>query len=273
MPASLAVRGCPAPGRRLAVRARGGRASPVRSSAHARRRRPAIRLGVGDEARDSGRDARCGGGRARRPRRAGRPARRDLAAPARSRVGTAVRGRALRSRGPAAGGSIRTTASRSLQRSSRSAPRCRSPSTSRTSGQGRPRELPTARPAQAWRGRSPTCWRSRASSQSPTRLAPETLAEAIERAVRRARRRAAGLRPAGSERLGARVRAARRQSAALDRRRATRPRPSGTSAAAARSSGSTPWRASRSRCLTDLAFGDWAAEAWPRLADAVLAAS
>ena len=26
-------------------------------------------------------------------------------------------------------------------------------------------------------------------------------------------------------------------------------------------------------CLTDLAFGDWAAEAWPRLADAVLAAS
>ena len=24
-------------------------------------------------------------------------------------------------------------------------------------------------------------------------------------------------------------------------------------------------------CLTDLAFGDWAAEAWPRLSDAVLA--
>ena len=53
--------------------------------------------------------------------------------------------------------------------------------------------------------------------QAPTRLAPETLAEARHGAVSGARRRAAGLRAPGAERLGPRARAARREDAALDR--------------------------------------------------------
>ena len=52
---------------------------------------------------------------------------------------------------------------------------------------------------------------------------------------------------------------------------ATRRARSATSAAAAPSSGSTRTRGSRSPCLTDRDFGDWAVEAWPALSDAVLA--
>ena len=82
--------------------------------------------------------------------------------------------------------------------------------------------------------------------QQPARVAPETLAEATTVQFPGLDGVAAGLRPAGAERLGARLRAARRQVAALDGRRATRRRRSATSAAAARSSGSTRTPASRS---------------------------
>ena len=51
------------------------------------------------------------------------------------------------------------------------------------------------------------------------------------------------------------------------------PRPTGTSAAAAPSCGSTPTRGSRLVALTDRTFGAWAIEAWPRFSDAVLAAA
>ena len=53
----------------------------------------ALRVGVGDEARLCGRDARRRGGGDRRPRRAGRAARRDLPPPALAQLGAAVRGR------------------------------------------------------------------------------------------------------------------------------------------------------------------------------------
>ena len=65
-------------------------------------------------------------------------------------------------------------------------------------------------------------------------------------AVPRPGRRAPGLRPPGAERLGPRLRAARRASRRTGPALATRPGPSATSAAAARSSGSTPRRRSPS---------------------------
>ena len=152
--------------------------------------------------------------------------------------------------------------------SSSSAPTCRSPSTSRTSGRGRPPSC-TAPPARASQGTLADLLVLARELQAPTRLAPETLAEASDGAVPGARRRAARLRPPGAERLGPRRRAARREVAPLDRARNSHRRRSVTSAAAARSSGSILSRGSRSPALTDLAFGDWAAEAWPPFADAV----
>ena len=73
------------------------------------------------------------------------------------------------------------------------------------------------------------------------------------------------------ERLGPRLRAARREERRTGRARATRRARSATSAAAARSSGSTRTPGVALACLTDRDFGDWAKEAWPRLSDAVLA--
>ena len=182
--------------------------------------------------------------------------------------GPAVRGRCTPSRGRARGASTRTPASTCS--ASIVAERAEMP----FAGVLRARVgLPARGPAGA-----------RASTRSleqllvvarellePTRIARETLDEAVTRAVPGPRRRAAGLRPADAERLGPRHRAARR---------ARRPHWTG-----ARNSPRTFGHFGRSgtflwvdpdaglalACLTDLDFGDWAKEAWPRLADAVLA--
>ena len=76
---SLAVRGGSAPDRRLAVRAR-GRRRDGRGRRDPRRRGLAVSLGVGHEARDRGRGARRGRGGDRRSRRACRAARLDASA-------------------------------------------------------------------------------------------------------------------------------------------------------------------------------------------------
>ena len=89
--------------------------------------------------------------------------------------------------------------------------------------------------------------------------------------VRRAGRRAARRRALRPARLGPRLRAARRQVAALDRQPATARRRSATSAAAARSCGSTRSPGVACAALTDREFGPWALDAWPALSDAVLA--
>ena len=74
----------------------------------------------------------------------------------------------------------------------------------------------------------------------------------------------------GAERLGARLRAARRQVAALDGRAqlAAHLRP------LRRAAGTFLWvdPDARLACgvLTDREFGDWAKDAWPRFNDAVL---
>ena len=106
--------------------------------------------------------------------------------------------------------------------------------------------------------------------QRPTLVAAGDARRGDDGAVPGPRRCAAGLRALRSERLGARLRAAGRQVAALDRDaelaadvrsfRRERHLPLGRSRA----------RAWRSACLTDLEFGEWAKEAWPRLSDAVL---
>ena len=211
--ASLAVRGGAAPDRRMAVRPRGGRGHR-RDRGNARRALASVPVGVRDEARDCGRGARRGRGGDRRPRRGRRAAGIDGPAPARPCLRAPVRGRARRSHGRASGGSTRTTASRWRPRSSRSAPRCRSRSTS-------PR--PGRRPASARRlaglgrrgdARRPAGARARAARAATDRAGDARGGDGG--AVPRARRRAAGLRPAGAERLGPRLRAPRRQVAALD---------------------------------------------------------
>ena len=70
-------------------------AAGVVRAGRARRARPArvgAALGLGFEARQRARHARCGGGGCGRPRRAGRPARLDGATPAGARVRSALRG-------------------------------------------------------------------------------------------------------------------------------------------------------------------------------------
>ena len=147
-----------------------------------------------------------------------------------------------------------------------SAPRCRSPRTSSTCGASRSR----ARRRRASRRRSRRCSSSRASCSSRRGSRPR-------RSPRRPPSQFPGLEGVlpgfgrvAAERLGARLRAAGREAPALDGRRATRRRRSGTSAA----SGTFLWVDPEARlalaCLTDLDFGRWAKEAWPRLADAVL---
>ena len=131
--------------RRLAVRPRVAVGVDRRVEAASRRRRPRLPLGVGDEARDRGRDAGRRRGGDRRSRRAGGAARLDVPAPARARIGAAVRaGRADRAAGAAAH-LLELRLRRRGRRSSPSAPRCRSPSTSRTSGRA-PASRSTARP-------------------------------------------------------------------------------------------------------------------------------
>ena len=163
-------------------------------------------------------DARRGRGGDRRPRRGRRAAGLDRPAPARACVRAAVRGgRADRAPGRR-GGSTRTTASRSRPRSSPSAPRCRSRSTSRAVWAATGIELDGS-------AGSGVDGDARRSARARARAARR---RGGSRPRRSPRRRAVqfpglvgvlpGFRPAGAERLGARPRAPRRQVAALDGR-------------------------------------------------------
>ena len=142
----------------------------------ARRSATASSVGVGDEARDRGRRPRRGRGGDRRPRRARRPARLDRPPSARPRI-RACRSRATTTDRPARarGGSTRTAGSTCLRRSSRSARRCRSPSTSRRSGASSSR---AGRPPASAR-RSSTLLTVARELLDPKRLARETLEEAV----------------------------------------------------------------------------------------------
>ena len=141
---------------------------------HPRRRRAAVRLGLGDEARDGGGGARRGRGGDRRARRAGRPAGLDRPAPARARLGPAVRRRRAARRSPGRGGSTRTAGSSWPPTTSPRPPRCRSRSTSRASGASRSRGSP------AYGVEAPLERARRVALEllSPSRVAAETLAEA-----------------------------------------------------------------------------------------------
>ncbi len=110
--------------------------------------------------------------------------------------------------------------------------------------------------------------RSRAARAAPRR--PRDPRGDGERPVPRPRRRPARLRPLQPARLGARRRAQGRRRPATGRARAPRRARSATSAAAGRSSGSTPSAGIACAALTTREFGDWAKEAWPPLSDAVL---
>ena len=228
-----------------------------------------VRLGVGDEARHRGRRARRRRGGDRRPRRARRPARVDRAAPARARLGAAVRGRDAARAARERGASTRTRGFEVLGRARR---RARRDAVRRLLRRASGASRSPARPAAgvdaplvaAARGRARAARRRRGSRA-------ETLAEA--RAVQFPG--LAGVLP-GFGRLepndwglGLELRDAKppHWTGARNSPRDVRPlRPQRR-----RSSGSTPRPALALACLTDLDFGDWAKEAWPRLADAVLA--
>ena len=251
-----------------------GLASPRRSHGGARRRDARVPLGVGDEAGDGARLPGRGRGGRDRPRRAGRAARLDLPASARPRLGPAAGGRRARSPVRASGASTPTTASTSsaqaLAGPRRDAVR-RLPARG-GAGAARPRRRATrAGRAPACTARSTTCSRSARELLAPTLVAPETLAEATSVQFPGLVGVLPGLRPPGAERLGPRLRAARRRSRRTGPARATRRAPSATSAAAAPSSGSTPTRRSPSAAspTSTSATGRWTA--WPALSDAVLA--
>ena len=190
---------------------------------------------------------------------------------ARARLGAAVRRRRRRSRRPGRGGSTRTAGFELLAEHVAAAA-----------------EMPFAEYFEAvWGfplGGSPAhgieapldaaASRSRASSSSPARIAGETLAEAATRAVPGARRRRCpgfGRCDPNDWGLGLELRDGKQP--ALDGCGELAARPSATSAAAARSSGSIPPPASRSPASPTSSSATGRNDAWPRLADAVLAES
>ena len=213
MLASLAVRGGAAPGRRLAVRARGGRRHRGVEATHgdvgagspwASVTKLATAVACSSPPRRGSSTSTSPPGRRDRPFR-------HLLAHA---SGLPFE-RARRSRGRARGASTRTTASRWRPRSSRERA-----------------EMPFAEYfAHLWAGTGIELDGSAGSGaegtlgdllalarelQAPPRIAPETLAEATPVQFPGLVGVLPGLRPAGAERLGARPRAPRRQVAALD---------------------------------------------------------
>ncbi len=200
-------------------------------------------------------------------RRAGRPARLDGAAPARACLGAAVRRQTPRSRASPSAGSTRTRASRrSLDTSGRAGDAVRGVLRGRLG-------LPARRLAgpRAWLRRSPRSSRSRC----------ELSIAAADLAGRRSRSRGrlqfpglAGVLP-GFGRFEPND-----WGLGFELRDGKRPHWTGTATVAAtfghfgRAGGFLwvdPEPGIALACLTDLDFGDWAKEAWPRLADAVLA--
>ncbi len=232
--------------------------------------RPAVRLGVGDQARHRGRDARRRRGGARRPRRARGAARLDLPPPARARFRASVRA------GPPISQPGRPARLLEL----------------RLRGRGRARRA--ARRDAVRRRTSRTCGRAR---RPQLRGSAGLGASRDARRPARARARAAdaerGLRPRRSRR---RRRCSSRASAASCPASVGRTRTTGGSASScatrSRHTGRAPPTPRQTfghfgrsgtflwvdpvagialGALTDLAFGDWAIEAWPRSRDAVLA--
>ena len=120
--------------------------------------------------------------------------------------------------GRASGGSTPTTGSTSSARRSPGTRRCRSPTTCAPPCSSRSawRARFDGRPGSGLHGSLDDLLAFARELLAPTLVAPETLAEATSVAVPRPRRRAPGLRPPGAERLGPRLRAPRREVAALD---------------------------------------------------------
>ena len=241
---------------------------PGRGRDHTRRRERPFALGLRDEARDGGGGARRGRGGDRRSRRPGRPAGLDAPPPARARLGPAVRRRRAARRSPGRGGSTRTAGSscrRPRRRGRRDAVR----------GVLRRRLGLPAR-----RARRPTASRRRSNAlvavaRSCSRPTPRG------RDARRGRRRCSSpgspascpASAARSRTTGASASSCATASRPTGRARATR---RGTFGHFGRAGGFLwvdPGAGVALACLTDLDFGDWAKDAWPQLADAVLAES
>ena len=227
----------------------------------ARRPRARVPLGVGDEAGDRARVPRRGRGGRDRPRRARRPAGLDGAASARPRLGAAVRGGRRRSPGRASGGSTPTTASTSL--GAALAEHAEMPFADylreavleplglRARYDGRPaigRVRLARRPA-----------RARPRAARATLVCAGDARRGDVGAVPRAGRRAARLRPAGAERLGPRLRAARRKSPHWTGA-GNSPRTFGHFGRSGTFLWVDPEAGVALGCLTDLDFGDWAVD-------------
>ena len=273
--ASIAARGSAPPDRVVAGRACCRRRLDCRCDPRrARRRRSPSRLGLRHQAGRRLRDAdrRRGGGA--RPGRAGRARGLDRPAPARARV----RPRVGLAGAAGEAGRAADLLEHGLPRPRRAPRRPHRDAVSRLPARGRARAARSRRHPRGRRG-----GRDRRHARRHARLRPGGARADADRAgdarrgderpVPRPRRRPARLRPPDAERLGPRLRASRRQVAALDRlaqlaadatatsaRSPGRPRSSGS----IRSGGSSPLRS------PTCSFGPWAASAWPTLSDALL---
>ena len=244
-----------------------------RRAGDARRRRPSIRLGVGDEAghRHDRPDRR--GAWPARPRRASRPSRLDRSAPPLARVGPAVRRRGAPG-GPGPKAHLLEPGLRPVGRAGRRPGRQELRNGARRLGPAPARDGPDL-------PRGSTLGRTGRPDQRPRRVrpgaAPSDAAVTGVRGldarggVRRALGCGARHRSVQPLRLGPGRRAARRQAAALDGR--------GNSPATFGhfgGSGTFLWvdpAVDRALVvLADRGFGAWALDAWPVFSDAVLAA-
>ena len=261
------MRGGSTASRRLAVRSRRGRGRvPRRLGAHARGRRAAASLGLGDEARDRGRGARRRRGGNRLARRSGRPARLDASPPARPRLGSAVRRRRADRASRVRGGSTRTPGIELAAEH-----------VAQAAGMpfaeyfeavwGFPLDGSPAHGDRGCRSRRSSRWRASSGSRRGSR-------------ARRSPRRRPSSSPgstascpasAGSSRTtGASAPSFETPSTRTGRAPATRARTFGHFGGGGGFLWVDPDAGVALACLTDLEFGDWALEAWPRLSDAVL---
>ena len=193
----------------------------------------------------------------------------DVPAPARARVGAAVRSRRA---DRAAGRAPRLLELRLRGRRSAGRGAGRMPFTeyfAHVWGDTTARAVGLGRLGRGGDARRPARARARAARADAHRAGDA--GRGVHRAVPRASSACCPASAGRSRTTGASASSCATRSRRTGRARATRRGRSATSAAAARSCGSTRTRTSRSRASPTCAFGDWAAEAWPRLSDAVLA--
>ena len=224
---------------------------------------------LGDEARDRARDARRGRGGNGRPRRAGGPPGATVRHLLAHASGCHSRAR-RRSRRPAGVGSTPTRAfgcSPSTLRTGRDAVRRLRPRRRRRPARYRPET--TGHPGAGMHGSARRPARARPRAPGPDHRRAGDAGRGHHGAVPGTRRRRPRHRAAQPERLGARLRPARRKGPLLDGRPLL--------AAAFGHFGGTgtflwvdPVAGMACAALTDREFGDWSLEAWPRLSDAVL---